>query len=188
MEPVILSWLLTVGHNTRVKKGNAVRNMKTCMKCIVLTFVAVLVGGLVLLFVLRPAILKHETTRRTWDSANLIAIGRACWGFASEHDGRFPNDSAQLAPYVGNTPTLFVTREKRGKTGSLTNVMEWTDYVYIKDSTTTSPPKKVLAFVPPGIGDKPEGSFVLFVDGSVLWLSLESFQQATNSTRGYEGP
>jgi prepilin-type processing-associated H-X9-DG protein len=116
-----------------------------------------------------------------YDKINLHQIGGACIMFAKEHQGRFPDDWSQLALYDKDISRCFLMWEnRRTKIGSMTNVMDWTDYVYVRGATTSSPPSTVVAFLPPGAHENRAGAPVLFADGRVEWQSLADFTRIMN--------
>ncbi len=152
--------------------------MKKKVGCIVglVTLVAVAV------FVLLPALtMPRPSSIVMVDMANLNQIGRACWRYAFDHDGQFPPDFSHLTQYADH-PRLYVSRHDRDQAGSLSNVMDWTSYVYLSGNTTSSPPDTVVAFLPPGHYEKRNGGVILFADGSVEWKKLQEFTKTLNQT------
>ena len=64
----------------------------------------------------------------------------------------------------------------------MTNVMDWTDYVYLPGVSTASAPCRVVAFLPPGSHEKTTGTVVLFADGHVEWQALQEFTRTMNKS------
>ena len=123
------------------------------------------------------------------DISNLHTIGGLCALFAEDHGGRFPDDWNQLAPYLAEDGTkLFVTSQNRGGAGAMSNVMAWTDYVYIQGTTTAATPSTVVAFLPPSTHSV---ALVLLADGTVQQLSPAELVRALNrysgKARGFDG-
>lgn len=119
-------------------------------------------------------------SRSTYDAGNLKAIGMGCWDYAQHNGGRFPPDLTPVA--LGGKVSIgaFVTHRNRAVTGSREKVMEWTDYVYLPGCSTASSPRQVLAFLPPGMGDRPNGAQVLFADGTIAWYAPTEFVRVMN--------
>jgi prepilin-type processing-associated H-X9-DG protein len=148
-------------------------------KMIIAAAILLLVGGAVFLFA--PAIIHHHgKAPRVYDISNLHQIGLACRMFAADHAGRFPDNWTELDPYVTGHSKLFVMAKNRRAAGSMTNVLEWTDYVYLPGATTASPTYRVVAFLPPGSHEKTTGAVVLFADGHVESQTLADFTRAMN--------
>ena len=118
--------------------------------------VVLILAGVALVLLLGD-IHDHERVRRIRDLANLQQIGQACEKFARDNAGHFPEDWSQLDAYVAGNSNLFVRSENRHTVGSMTNVMDWTDYVYAHRVTTASPRRSVVAFLPPGSYPKNNG-------------------------------
>ena len=117
-----------------------------------------------------------------WDINNLKQIGILCRLYAMDHEGRYPNDWAEFISHEAANSEIFVTLNNREAAGDLTNVMEWTDYVYIPGRTEASPPDAVVAFLPPGhhIRKGRSRAIVLFVDEHVERMSIADFTRAMN--------
>ena len=139
----------------------------------------------IILFVAVPLMLfSLAINRGPWHTpiaicmTQLWTIGGLCKQYADNHDGHFPEDWNQLPPHL--RAGLFVTQEHSSKAGNMTNVMEWTDFVYIHGMTTASPPNKIMAFLPPGHFKTRNCAVVLFANGKVTWLGLEDFTRRLN--------
>lgn len=146
--------------------------------------------GVFLLGVRKHGRPSHKATARLGDLQNLVQIGSACRMFAADHGGRFPDDWSQLAPYTEGDATMFVARESGARAGSMSNVMDWTSFVYCPGVTTASPPTTVVAYLPLGHYKSP-GTVVLFADGHGIWLNAADFEgimQPTPSPAKPGGP
>jgi hypothetical protein len=138
---------------------------------------------------LLPAIGTHCTSPMTRDLNNLHQIGLACTVFAIDHAGCFPEDWSQLAPYFSvDASKFFVTTRSKGTGSSMTNVMEWTDYVYIRGITTAAAPSTVVAFLPPTAYRKRTVALVLFADARVERQSPEEFVRTMNRSPNASQP
>lgn len=147
--------------------------------------IAVVAGVAFIAFLVMPAIRQDSgKPRRVQDMNNLHQIGLACQMFAREHEGRFPDDLSQLTPYFGPDATsCFISASKRGsEPGAMTNIMQWTDYIYLRGATTSSSPSTVVAFLPIGIYPAEQGTLVLLADGRVRCQTLSEFTRAMNSS------
>jgi hypothetical protein len=130
----------------------------------------------VLLMVLVPAV-RRACQRSSGpghdDIGNLLSIGKAFLMYSLDHDGEFPPDWSR---FEGLEPTDFVTRRNRDKAGNMSNVMEWTDYVFVTNLTANSPPDAILAYSPPrNYADK--GGVILHLSGAVRWLDKKEFEK-----------
>lgn len=137
-----------------------------------------LVGGIILLL---PAMRTDVgTSRLTYDINSLKQIGLACRLFAGDHGGKFPAEWSQLQAYA-STPIIFRSSTHIGPVGNFQDVMTWTDYVYIRNLTTSAPSNQALAFLPPGhFKKRPTTGLVLFVDSHVETVELQDFASRIN--------
>jgi hypothetical protein len=136
-----------------------------------------------LVYLLLPAEgLPRTKAPRLSDVNNLKQIGLACLMYAQEHDGEFPMDLRPLTKYIGGEKNrrLFLSSWSTTAPGPMSNVMEWTDFVYIPGATTSSPAERVVAYQPPG--QYPElGANILFREGHVEWFDMRGFIKTMNS-------
>jgi hypothetical protein len=129
---------------------------------------------------------QHKHDGRKWAVnprvKHLNEIGIACSGYAADHEGRYPDDWANLVPkYISASEAgTFLARFALVFSRSTTNVMEWTDYVYFRGITTDSPPNAIVAFLPPGYNGNFQESVVLFADGSIQSMNLSEFTKTLN--------
>ncbi len=113
------------------------------------------------------------------DKSNLRQLGAACLIYASDHNGQFPADWSQLVPnYVDRPSNLLVTAKNRQHAGAFTNVMQWTDYLYVKGHTVRSPGRAILAYLPPAFYPMKSEALVLFANCSVGELTADAFTNA----------
>jgi hypothetical protein len=142
-----------------------------------------LVAVAVLIFILLPAFITPKTSSIVKSDMNrLKQIGMACLMYAMDHRGEYPTDWTALTNNYANTPNLFVTHYHQKKEGSMSNVMEWTSFVYVPGLTTASPPRSVVAYLPLGHYKKREGGIILFADCSVEWQPPEQFRETLERT------
>ncbi len=112
----------------------------------------------------------------------LRTIGLACMCFASEHEGQYPDDWAKLAPYLAhgsNDTRIFVSVENEAHAGAFSNVMEWTDFVYVRGARLSASSNTVIAFLPPG---QQKDALVLHNDGHVQSLTSGELSRSINRT------
>lgn len=139
-------------------------------------------AGLVLL--LLPAVVSpHTKAPRLADANNLKQIGLACLMYSQEHNGEYPTDLRQLTKYIGGEKNrrLFLSSWSTTPPGPMSNAMEWTDFVYIRGATTSSPGERVVAYQPPGQHPEHLGANILFRDGHVEWFDMRGFIKTMNS-------
>ena len=146
--------------------------------CIVASVCAI---GAALFLVLPMLSFPKTKAVRSFDMNCLSQIGKACMMYAMDHNGQYPPDFAALTPYA-DYPKLYVSRHDRERAGAMSNVMDWTSFVYHRGITTASPPESVVAYLPPGHHEKTNGGIMLFADGSVQWMALPDFTRKLNQT------
>jgi len=82
---------------------------------------------------------------------NLSQIKLALLMYPGDHGGAYPPDFRELIPYLGGrrtSPSLFVCYGSGHARGSMSNVNEWTDYVYIANLTESDPVSAPIVFCP----------------------------------------
>lgn len=140
---------------------------------------ALAIIGLIL-FVLLPALTVPKASSVIGSDINkLKQIGMACLMYEMDHAGHYPDSFADLTEYA-DAPKLYVAHPDRDKVGAMSNVMEWTSFVFCSGITTASPPSSVLAFLPPGHHKKHNGGVILFADGEVKLFDLPEFTRTLN--------
>ena len=144
-----------------------------CITAVILTL------GLAL-FVILPAITAPNTKATVaYDMSHLRQIGMACLMYAMDHNGEYPADWACLTNYA-NTPKLYFSRHDANNAGAMSNVMQWTSYVYIRGVTTAAAPETIVAYLPPGHYEQKDRGIVVHADCSVEWKSLRELTEALN--------
>ncbi|MFC1462705.1 hypothetical protein ACFLQU_03780 [Verrucomicrobiota bacterium] len=146
----------------------------------ILLALAIVLG--VAAYFLAPVLPWHSHPPYIRDMSNLKNISTLCLASALDQDGQFPKDWSDLSPRDSYSPALFVTRKNRKRTGPMSEVMSWTDYVYVPGHTVTSPPHAVVAYLPPGVyrHQGKTGAVVAFASGEIHWLSVAEFTKAVN--------
>lgn len=111
--------------------------------------------------------------------ANLRILWKAACMYSPGGAEQFPPSLQSLVQYA---PDLkwYVCPCSGHAPGSRTNVTVWSEYVYVAGRTIADDPDRVLAYCPPA-NHAGKGASVLFVDGSVVWITPEAFDALTNS-------
>jgi hypothetical protein len=116
-----------------------------------------------------------------WSVEKLVLIGRACKAYADQHDGKYPSDWSHLAKDL--EPEVFRLGRNKANLGEMTNVMAWTDFVYMTGLTTASPSNAVLAFLPPGHYPKDNRGLMLFADLHVESVPPDQFTRKMSESQ-----
>ena len=111
--------------------------------------------------------------RRTVSAANLMAIGMACHAYASENDGKFPNDFETLIEIKAISESSLITPAD--------DTDDDRSYVYVAGQTIKGDPRNVLAHEKRHVNDG-EGVTVLCMDGHVQFMAMEEFERALAAT------
>lgn len=103
-------------------------------------------------------------------------IRKAMKLYAMDHDGQFPSNIASFAPSYASHPKLYVCPGSGTRPGSITNVDEWMDYIYIHwpdgERTPTNHPwiyERRLSHHGGGINLAPVGGNAFWDEGAE-WL------------------
>lgn len=137
----------------------------------------VLLAGLVLAEIYRQAAFFRA---RKGCERNLVELGKAMVRFSMDCSESFPSYFQWLVPgYISNS-CVFVCPASGHNVGSISNVNEWTDYVYVPGLKAYTPLSTVHAFCLPEYHDG-KGAHVLRLDCSVRWYDAESFSRLTNT-------
>jgi len=121
--------------------------------------------------ILLPSLSRsRELAKRAISVSNLRGIGMACHMYGSDHDGQFPPSLTALVEADLIAPGMLQSPRQPDAAEA---------YVYVGGQSRSSDSRNVLAYEKP-VGD--EGTNVLFVDGHVEFLDLESFRQAVRET------
>lgn len=110
----------------------------------------------------------------------LRRVAGACGRYAKDNAGALPQDWSQLGPYVGNNLDVFLSAWSNHPAGAISNVLTWTDFVYVRGLTTSAPPRSVLAYLPAGHSKHP-GVATVSVDTTVRWLTVREFTTMMNT-------
>lgn len=135
-------------------------------------------------FILLPAIVCHPPRdRRSQCMNNLSQIGKACMMYSMDHNEAFPHSFSQITNFLPN-PKVFVCSSSGHKPGPLHLVDQWTDYVLVTNVSAASRSDHVVAYGRPENHDG-KGCHVLFVDGSVIWVSPKDFTNLTCNVKSH---
>ena len=145
------------------------RGVIRCSIAVVLVILAALILPM-------AAVPRPHHTRVSRCMSNLSQMGKACHMYAMDHDEAFPPSFLALTNYLSN-PRCFDCPSSERKPGSIDTVDEWTDYVLVTNVAAASAADLVLAYCKPKKHLKRNGANVLFVDGSVIWVSARDFDQ-----------
>ena len=121
----------------------------------------------------KPEVIKEE--KRKVCLNNLKQIGMALWMWATDHGGKFPEDLADLSPYVGNGDVFRCPGDRRYKE-TIKELKKDTplSYDYVKGLTSDAKDRIIVYdSLKENHGD---GRSVLFVFGYVKYLQEEEFQ------------
>jgi hypothetical protein len=115
------------------------------------------------------------------DLEKLVQLGNACKVYADENGGAYPPDWSCLNQII---PTNYFRLGRNSRNlGGITNVMAWTDFVYMRGLTTASPSNAVLAFLPPGQYPKDNRGVILFADLHVESVTPDQFTRKMNASQ-----
>jgi hypothetical protein len=150
---------------------------------IIIPIIALGAIGLAALIYPAPT-MNPERVKLVIAQSDLKQIYLSCRIYAEDNDGRLPPDWAVLFTNylaIDGLP-VFVTRQNRDKIGAPDQVMEWTDYVYVRGFTTASPPWTIIAYLPAGHIKSKTPFLVAYLDGNIEALSLSDFTKAMNKS------
>jgi len=111
------------------------------------------------------------------DGNRLKQIVLLCQIYATEHDGQYPSSPNDLVPYVGTNAHFFASGKHQHRVGSLDQVSEWTDFIYVPGSRVTDSEDTLLVYLPLDLTLEPPGAYVGFTDGKVQRLNQSQFVQ-----------
>lgn len=136
--------------------------MKLLCGCLLLL---IIIGGVIPM----PPPRAREKARQAHCMSNLRQIAMATKAYQVDHSNGWPQSFLDLTNFARN-PKVFRCISTGQKPGALTNVQEWTDYVFC------SPPVEngVLAYCVPE-HHKDQGGNIVFADGSVQFFKPEEF-------------
>lgn len=144
-------------------------------KRIIITAAVVL--GVAVFLLLAMFSTRNKATPWILDMNHLKQICLACQMYATDYAGAYPNDWAQLGPYL-NDQAAFVADRNRQRTGALANVMRWTDYVYVPGNSKSSPADAIVAYLPAGFYPDKAGAAVVFADSHTEWMTVQELTRA----------
>jgi hypothetical protein len=157
-------------------------------KTTALVIIVILAG---VIFFLLPTFHISGPLTRAVDLSNLSQVAMACEFFATERNGAYPTHLGELfAPELGifkdpkGAKSIFQRHGTSKETGDISELMEWTDWVYLPGHSDQSPPGSIILFLPPGhhyIDRKPV-ALAVSVDGTPKTLGLEEFTNGLNAT------
>jgi len=141
-----------------------------------------------------PIILVLHFVFATWQAARHIANNLECQSnlryiglavLTIEHDdadARSPTNLQALTSHCTD-PATFICPHTGHKSGALSKVDQWSDYVLVADVGKSFDKRiKVKAYCIPEHHDKRSGN-VLFTDGSVEWVLASNFWQTVRDGR-----
>lgn len=126
--------------------------------------------------ILLPSLQRaRELSKRAVSAANLRGIGQACMIYANDNDDRFPPDLDTVVQggFVTEIQLRAPTDDAWQPGGC--------SYVYVAGQSMASDPRNVLAYERPDVNDG-EGANVLFVDGHVEFMRVDSINQVIRET------
>ena len=114
------------------------------------------------------------------DASRLRDISLACQAYARAHEGNYPGDWSCLTNEYALPESHFVCRQDGSRNGDISNVIDWTSFVYIRGLTTRSPPDTIFAFLPPRRYGKTDIGIVAFVNGRIVLQAPWEFSRTLN--------
>ena len=117
---------------------------------------------------------------------SLKHIGVACLSYFSKHNGNLPPDLATLCTLLPDPANVLRLPHNRKTPCMVTNVEEWSDYVYIPGidilSNISNASSVIVAYLPPGaqIRNGETWAVVLFADCHIERLSVAKFTAIIN--------
>ena len=95
--------------------------------------------------------------------------------YSGDHPGEpWPDDLAEVAQ--ATSPKIFFCYSSGNPVGDPTNVMDWTDYVYVPGLSTLSPGDTAVTYCRPG-NHGSRGTTVGFVDGHAEWVPSDRYTE-----------
>jgi hypothetical protein len=145
--------------------------MKLLCGCLLLL---IILGGIVPM----PPPRAREKARQVHCMNNLRQISLATDMYREDHSNAWPRSFLDLTNYCQN-PKLFRCISTGQEPGALTNVTEWTDYMFCSPPGTNA----VLAYCVPE-HHKKRGGNIVFSDGSVQFFKPEEFADVLKNGKG----
>ena len=97
---------------------------------LLIVLLTIVVGVVAAGFIFVP-IARERARRARCISPLHCCFRKAMLMYAMDHDGSFPSNFASLAHSYAANPRLYICPSSGTEPGSLTNVDEWMDYIYI---------------------------------------------------------
>ena len=134
--------------------------------------------------ILLPSLNKARgLAKRAVSSTNLNGIGKGIMMYCAEFDDKYPPNLATLVKHNLISAKGLVSPTSGNQPPKI-------DYVYLKPTkgleNINNPGGHILVYEKPEINDG-EGTNVLFVDGSVRWMTMPAFRKALKRTRKATG-
>ncbi|MDD5519608.1 MAG: hypothetical protein PHI84_02205 [Kiritimatiellae bacterium] len=168
---VILAWIM-------LKKAKFYFSTSKYFPAFVCGVLGMVCLVLPIILLLAPVcITDGHRSNRTQCMSNIRQIGISLSMYSVDHNERYPQDLQTLAITMKLPPRLFICPSSKHIAGSLSNLNEWTDYVYICDSSPTNDPNMPIVFEFPA-NHNGKGGNVLLNDGSVFWLNTKEFRKS----------
>lgn len=120
-------------------------------------------------------------------------LGMGLLIYAINNNGVYPADLTALTNVFSN-PTLFLAPRSRALAGDMTNIMEWTSYVYVPGARLLPPSadeaasnawhqmasnRVVLGYLP-GVHGTPAFGCLLYLDGHIMAGTAEELTRELN--------
>lgn len=122
--------------------------------------------------------------------ANLMAIRYALHEYCQRGPSNYPSDLSLLrersgfsGPWKHLPATTFVCPHSGSATGEISDVMKWTDYIYIQGLNPSSPTNIPILICPP-VNHGGRGGYVLW-QGNVQWKPAEEIEKLLASVSSY---
>jgi hypothetical protein len=127
-------------------------------------------------FLVPVGISAGHNRRRSTCMNNLAQIGKALCMYSMDHNEQYPQDLQTLAIEMKLPPKLFICPQSKHVAGSLSNLNEWTDYVYIHGLSATNDANVPVVFEFPA-NHNGVGGNVLYNDGSLCWWNAKDLRK-----------
>jgi hypothetical protein len=138
-------------------------------------FVPAILIILLLAVIALPSFMKaRKQSQRNVCANNLSQIAKACTYYLVSSPCLYPDNFLSVTNYVSN-PKVFVCPLTGRKPGLLQEIDSWSDYVLVTNLRASSRSDFVLAYCRPENHKEEGGINVVFVDGTVRWVTTDNF-------------
>jgi hypothetical protein len=139
------------------------------MKRKLITWLAI--TPLVLAALLIPAAryAKEQAGRAVCRDVLHCCIRKAMVMYSMDHDGQYPKTLADLASEYVSQPKLFICKSSGTIPGSMTNVDEWCDYIYLHWEDGTNTPPHYPWLYERRLSNHGGGIYVAPIEGDAFW-------------------